>query len=120
MRTHVTILGWLQILAGLIDLLLALVLFGLLAGVGLLGTLGGAVPAGILSGAMAIGVGIAVALTALPNLLAGWGLLNHRGWGRILALIMAAINAFKFPWGTALAVYTFWALTDPDAEALFR
>ena len=73
-----------------------------------------------MSGALATGVGVLVAVTALPNLLAGFGLLGHREWARILALIMAAINAFKVPWGTALAVYTFWALTNPDTEALFH
>lgn len=120
MSHHVRILGWLQIVAGLIDLVLALTLFGLLAGLGALGILGGTLPAGLVSGALGTALGLVVAVTALPNLLAGFGLLGRRGWARILTLFLAAFNAFKFPWGTALAVYTFRVLLDRDAKALFR
>lgn len=119
MRTHVTILGWLQILMGILDLLLALLLFGVFAGIGALVGLGGD-PSGVLVGGfLATLLGGIVALTALPNLLAGWGLLRHRGWGRILALVVAVVNGLKFPWGTAFAIYTLWVLLDDRTKALF-
>ena len=119
MRTHVTILGWLQIIMGLLDLLIALVLFGVVFGIGALASLGGD-PAGALVGGL-VGTLLAglVAITAIPNLLAGWGLLRHRNWGRILAMVLAVLNGLKFPWGTVFAIYTLWVLLDDRSRALF-
>ena len=119
MHTHIRVLGWLHLALGLVDLLLALAAFGILAGVGAL--MGGANgPLGfLLGGVVASVVGGIMALTALPNFLAGWGLLEHRNWARWLALILGALNFFKFPWGTAVGVYTFVILLDDDSRAIF-
>lgn len=119
MRDHITALGWLQIGLGVLDLLLALVLFGMLAGAGLLFGLLGGVTLPALGGALGFVVGFFVALTGIPNLLAGFGLLARNEWARILALILAVLNLFKFPWGTLLAVYTFWVLTDDEVKRIF-
>jgi hypothetical protein len=105
-RKHVRILGWLQIMMGVIDLLLGVAAFGLLSGIGLVS--GDVAAFGIMS---AIGTlaGAVMLLMALPNLLCGLGLL--RGWGGwviVLAVVLAVFNIFKFPWGTAVAIYTFW------------
>lgn len=121
MRTHVTILGWLQLLLGALDLLLGLFVFGLFAGIGVLGGLsGGELSVPLVSGAVGTVLAAVIGLTAIPNLIAGMGLLGHHNWARILALILAAFNALKFPWGTALAVYTFWVLMDDRTRRLFR
>lgn len=37
---------------------------------------------------------------------AGWGLLQRTGWGRILAIIAAFLCLLKFPFGTALGIWT--------------
>ena len=37
---------------------------------------------------------------------AGWGLLVHAEWGRVVAIIAAIINLIKFPLGTALGIFT--------------
>lgn len=120
MSGHVKVLGWLQILLGLFDLLLAAAVFGLLAGFGLLATAGGEPGAALVSGGLATALGGVVALTAVPNLLAGWGLLRTKEWARILALVLAVLNGLKFPWGTAFAVYTIWVLMHDQARPLFR
>lgn len=120
MRTHVTVLGWLQIALGVLDLLIALAVFGVIAGFGLLGGLSGEPIAPIVGGVVGTVIAFLVVLTGLPNLLAGFGLLGHRNWARILALILAVFNLLKFPWGTALAVYTFWVLLNEDTKRLFR
>ena len=39
-------------------------------------------------------------------LLAAWGLLAHTRWGRILAIIVAILSILKFPFGTAMAIWT--------------
>jgi hypothetical protein len=50
-------------------------------------------------------------------LVAGYGLLNRRPWGRIVAIIAAILALIKFPLGTALGIYTLWVLA-PGASGL--
>lgn len=106
MGRHVRILGWLQICLGVIDLLIGAAAFGLLSGIGLLSgdvaTFGFMSLIGSLAGAFML-------VMAVPNLLCGIGLL--RGWGGwviVLAVVLAFFNMFKVPWGTAIAIYTYW------------
>ena len=120
MRTHVTILGWLQIALGVVDVLMALAISGLIAGAGLMAGLSGEPLVPILGGLLASVIGFVIVVTGIPNLLAGIGLLAHKNWARILALILAVLNVFKFPWGTALAAYTFWVLLHRDTRPLFE
>lgn len=120
MQTHVRILGWLHLALGALDLLLALGVFGLFAGLGALGALFGDFGAGLAAGGVGIAIGAIVVLTGIPNLLAGFGLLAHANWARWLALVLGALNVFKFPHGTALAVYTFWVLLHDETRPLFR
>lgn len=47
---------------------------------------------------------------AVANIAAGFALYTGRGWGRILAAVMAVFLLSAFPFGTALAVYTGWVL----------
>jgi len=106
LRKHVRILGWLQIALGVIDLLIGLAAFGVLSGLGVLS--GGLASFGILS---AIGslAGAFMIIMALPNLVCGLGLLrNWGGWVIGLAVVLGLFNLLHFPWGTAIALYTFW------------
>lgn len=43
-----------------------------------------------------------VALAAV----AGWGLIERAPWGRFVALVAAFLSILKFPFGTALAIFT--------------
>ena len=106
MRTHVKVLGWLQIALGVVDLLIGLAAVGVLSGIGALS--GDVTAFGVLS---FIGgfVGIFMLVMALPNLIVGIGLLRDwGGWVIVAAVILGIFNLFKFPWGTAIALYTFW------------
>ena len=49
--------------------------------------------------------------------LAGWGLLNREGWGRVLALVLGFIALIHVPLGTALGIYTLWVLLPAESEA---
>lgn len=118
MTTHVNILGWLQVLLGVLDLLLALAIFGVFAGVGALVGISGD-GGGVLFGVLGVVLGGLMALTGIPNVLAGFGLLARANWARILALILGVLNLLKFPWGTALAIYTFWVLLDDETRRMF-
>ena len=106
MRKHVRILGWLQIILGALDLLIGLAAFGLLSGVGVLS--GDIAAFGVLSITGGV-IGTFMLIMALPNLIVGLGLLlNWGGWVLVLAVILGVFNLAKFPWGTAIALYTFW------------
>ena len=106
MRKHVRILGWLQIFLGLFDLFIGLAAFGLLSGIGILS--GDVTAFGVLS-LLGGFVGTFMLVMALPNLLVGLGLLlNWGGWVILLAVLVGLFNLAKFPWGTAIGLYTFW------------
>lgn len=106
MRKHVRVLGWLQIIMGMLDILVGVAAFGMLSGMGILS--GDMATFGLMS-TMGTLAGAFMLIMALPNLICGIGLL--RGWGGwviVLAVVLAIFNLFKVPWGTAVAIYTFW------------
>jgi hypothetical protein len=64
------------------------------------------------------GVGIFSIVKAGLGFLAGWGLLNHQSWARLLAIVLGVISLFfHIPFGTALGVYTLWVLLPAASEA---
>src|SRR3954470_12703407 len=64
--------------------------------------------------------GTALALGGWANAWAGRAVGQHRAPGRTGALLLAVMNLFVLPFGTALAIYTFWVLLHNDARALFE
>jgi hypothetical protein len=54
-----------------------------------------------------------VGLTALV----AYGMLHRRPWGRTLAIVMSILSLLKFPFGTALGIYTLWVFA-PAASAM--
>jgi uncharacterized membrane protein (DUF2068 family) len=54
----------------------------------------------------------------IPSLIAGMGLLKHKRWARVLAIVVAVLALASFPIGTAAGVYTLWVLTHKEAEQL--
>lgn len=57
-----------------------------------------------------LGVSAFLVLVAIPFFLAGWGLFKDRSWGTVAAVVAAVLNLMNVPFGTAISVYTFWAL----------
>lgn len=115
MHQHLKILGVLYLITGALYLLGALVVATAMAGTGLITQDWGVF-------ALLSGVGMAIALVlgvlGLPGLIVGWGLVQHRSWVRVPALILAALNLLNFPVGTLLGGYTFWVLFQPESERL--
>jgi hypothetical protein len=62
---------------------------------------------------------VALAIGGWANAWTGRAVRQHRSPGRTGALALAVINLFVLPFGTALAIYTFWVLLHNDARALF-
>jgi hypothetical protein len=68
----------------------------------------------------AIGVTTVYAVGALlftvPAIAGGYGMLKRKRWARKFVLVSAAVAALNVPFGTVLAVYTFWFLLGSRAE----
>jgi len=66
----------------------------------------------------AIGVGLLI-FSGL-RVVAGIGLLQTQGWARIMAIVLGVVSLIEIPIGTALGIYTLWALTPPASEAEYQ
>jgi hypothetical protein len=62
-------------------------------------------------------VAVTTILAAAMALIAAYGLLQRRPWGRVVAIIAAILALLKIPFGTALGIYTLWVLA-PSASGL--
>jgi hypothetical protein len=111
------VLGGLQVLGAL--------LFGvLMGGFGLIPLLtsGGdedaLVAGGVLLG-LAFFMSVFMTVMALPTLLTAWGLQKRKGWARILAMVLGALQLLSIPIGTAMGIYTIVVLTKPEVVREF-
>ncbi len=66
------------------------------------------------------GVGVVLLASAAVGILAGWGLLERQPWARMLAIVMGVLNLIDMPFGTALGIYTLWALLPAKSEEEYR
>jgi serine/threonine protein kinase len=58
-----------------------------------------------------------LAVLSLPGIIGGWGLFTGRTWGKPVILVLSALHLFNVPLGTALGIYSFWALLrDPQPQ----
>lgn len=119
MKSHRPIVGALHLAWGLLSLLPVVILAVVFGGVwGAVTAATASQPDGALAGTLlGVGLGVvllvvlcAVALVGLLSVAAGLGVLQGRRWGDVLAAIASALHVFSVPFGTALAVYTGWAL----------
>jgi zinc-ribbon domain len=77
-------------------------------------------PFHMLAGGMLTGLATLFVLIAIAGLLAGWGLLERKGWARTLVLVLAVLALFNLPWGTALGIYTLWVLLPETSAHEYR
>jgi hypothetical protein len=45
----------------------------------------------------------------------GWSLLKRKPWGRTLSIVTAILALLKFPFGTALGIYTLWVMVPAES-----
>ena len=121
MRSHVRLLGMLQLAWGAMGLLLGGSLLLLAAGAAAIARTGPADPwtATFTAGLFVMFAG-AHGARGCVNAWAGHGLQQHRARARLVTLALAVMNLFVLPFGTALAIYAFWVLLHNDARALFE
>ena len=111
MNTHVKVIGWLWIANGVVSILM--VVFGLIIA-----------NVNIPSAQDSILVTSGVLCCFIPGIIAdfaaGFGLLKYMSWARILAIILAIINLFLPPIGTAVGIYTLIIMFNEEAKSLFN
>jgi hypothetical protein len=59
-------------------------------------------------------------VTGACGVLVGAGLLMRQSWARMASLVVAAISLINIPFGTALGIYTMWALLPAGHEEEYR
>ncbi|HET6443069.1 MAG TPA: hypothetical protein VFI27_00695 [candidate division Zixibacteria bacterium] len=116
LQLHASILGWLLIVTHAVGLVVAVFLFFLLTGIG--AATGDGVAFSILS-VTGTALGLFIAVLSLPGVLAGYGLLTRKSWGRLLALVVAVLGLLNFPVGTIVGLYALWVLLQQEASYYF-
>lgn len=121
MDRHGTVLGALFLalgIMGLIGMLIVATVFSI--GSMVLGTAAmhdPEVPAGL--ALLPVGFGLFVcsmiALSTIPCLIAAYGLLRHRAWGRVWGLIAGILCLPSFPMGTGTGIYAIWVFLQNEA-----
>ena len=120
MRSHLRLLGVLQLTWGAIGLLLGLATLFLAIGALAIGLLddGDRVGAGVT--AFTFGIFAAALLAGgAANAWAGRALRRQDAAGRSAVLWLSVVNLFLLPFGTALGIYAWWVLLHAESRAVF-
>ena len=113
MNTHVKVVGWLWIANAVLSILMAIIGLTII-------NWPGNVPGPRDSILTSIGALCFFIPGIIAYAVAGYGLLNYKGWARILAIILAILNLCLFPIGTAIGIYTLIIMFNKETVALFR
>lgn len=130
MEQHVTVVGVLRIgfgalgiLGAIILLLIAVIVFASTVGPGVISgdeeALRILTAIGSGAGLLLCGIALFVALLSVPGIIGGIGLLRLRPWARYLVLILAVLDLFNIPIGTAVGAYSIWVLVHDETAQLF-
>ena len=121
MKSHITLLGALQQTWGGMGLILGASLLLLAFGAAAIArTTPGDPLTAAFTALLFVVFAAALALGGWANLWAGRAVRQHRSVGRTGALVLAVVNLFVLPFGTALAIYAFWVLLHNEVRALFE
>ena len=121
MQKHVTAVGILRIVGGVLGILAAMLILTVMIGVGVFVQCVDDDPM-VLPILAAIGIPLAlvIGLLSVAGIIVGIGVLKRRSWARYLSMVLAILDLFDFPIGTAMGAYTLWALTQAEVAALFE
>ncbi len=125
MNMHINILGWLFVGSGILFGLLGMMMMfagQIIQRLPLIAPLPPDFPAPMahFAGWVAGLIGLIVIAIGGGVAAAGVGLLQYKSWGRVLAVIMAILMLFKFPIGTAIAIYAFWGLFSHEGQEYYK
>jgi membrane-associated protease RseP (regulator of RpoE activity) len=117
MEKHINIVAALQIGLSIFNLLIALLIFTVLK---LVGGFVDEPNANTILSLVADIISIVFIVLSLPGIFAGIGLYKRKEWARILTLVLSVLEIFNFPFGTAIGVYSIWALIQPENVSTFQ
>jgi hypothetical protein len=124
MAQHVKILGILHIVFGGLCVLGGLIAFAVMGGIaGIVNASEQSQDAAVAVPVLALIGGFVCILClviGVPGLVGGVGLLQFRPWARITVIVLSALDLIHIPFGTALGIYGFWVLLNPQTEAMFN
>jgi len=63
---------------------------------------------------------VALLVRAALAFAAGWGLMDHTQWGRLVAIVAAILSLIKFPFGTAIGIWTLIMLLGYRNSSLYE
>jgi hypothetical protein len=110
MKTHIQIVAAVHIGFGVLMLLGAFTVFACIGLAGGIAVTQGDHDAAPILGIIAFVVAGFLAVLGLPGIIGGWALYTDRNWGRPLVLVLGVLHLMNIPIGTALGIYTLWAL----------
>jgi len=116
MDKHIVLIAILHIALATLGLIIAMVVFTAVVGGGVLSGDDEAIAITAIVGTVIAGF---IAILSVPSIIGGIGLLKHQPWARILMMIIAALDLFNIPIGTAIGVYTLWVLLQDETIQIF-
>ena len=117
MERHINVVAALQIGLAILGLFIAGLIFTFFH---LLGDFVDDNEANLVLGIIANVIMVVSIIFSVPGILAGIGLFKRKEWARILTLILSVLNLMSFPLGTAVGVYSIWALVSPEVVEEFK
>lgn len=122
MEQHIKVLSVLFIILGILGVVIAVAF--LILGAGTAATIlaqddspDARVGAAWASGCISV-VAALFGIMAIPSIIAGWGLSQHKAWARILTIILAILSLPQFPVGTAIGVYALVILFNEESKRI--
>lgn len=114
-RTHIQVIGWINIILGIPGILI-----GLAFGASLAALFAQVFPPLIPWTSL---IGILIAVYSGFGVIVGFGLLNYAPWSRVLAIVLSILHLFgahTLGVATLFGIYSIWALFQPETEWLFE
>jgi hypothetical protein len=122
LQTHVKVLGVLFLVSAALYALFAIAFplgFGIFGGLMSQSEDADAATGAAMLGLVGVGLSVLFGILALVSGICGYGVLKHRPWARIFAIVLCAMSLIKIPFGTALGIYGLWIMFHKETEALF-
>ena len=116
MEKHITLVAALNIGFGALGVFIAIIVLVAVVGGGLIS---GDSEAIFITSIVGPAISIFLLILSIPEIIAGIAILKRKSWGRILGLIIAVLDLFNIPIGTAIGIYTLWVLLQDEVVQLF-
>ena len=122
MSAHIDLVGLLFIVGGLLTTLLGVSTLALgIGAVALIASpnVGASGVAASITAAAFTTLGIIAIVWGAAHVIVGVPLRQRKSWARLVALMLGCVDLLLLPYGTAMGVYTLWALLNERGRALF-